>query len=135
MPIFFIFKGDTSSMPVWLGYLATGLAAGIASGMFGIGGGLIIVPILVFAFAMDQHSASGTSLVALLLPVGAFAVWNYFQAGKINYTHIRAGLWVALGLAAGAYLGSQLALGLNPVALRRSFAVFMMIVALRMALS
>ena len=66
------------------GFVVTGVAAGIASGLFGIGGGLVIIPVLVFIFGMDQHAANGTSLVALLLPVGAFAVWNYWQAGKIN---------------------------------------------------
>ena len=69
-------------MPIWWMFVVTGFLAGIASGMFGIGGGIIIVPVLVLGFKMEQQVASGTSLIALLLPVGAFAVWNYWQAGK-----------------------------------------------------
>jgi len=118
----------------WWPFLLTGVIAGIASGMFGIGGGLVIIPILVFAFGMDQHAASGTSLVALLLPVGAFAVWNYWQAGKIHAEHLRAGVWLALGLAVGAYGGSKLAIGLDPLTLRRIFSGFMVIAAVRMAM-
>ena len=121
-------------MPAWWAFLATGVLAGIASGLFGIGGGLIIIPVLVFAFGMDQHAASGTSLVALLLPVGAFAVWNYFQAGKIGISHIQSGLWLAVGLAVGAFFGSRLAIGMNPQTLRRVFAVFMILTGVRMVI-
>ena len=122
-------------MLMWLPFVATGILAGIASGMFGIGGGLIIVPILVFVFKLDQHAASGTSLVALLLPVSAFAVWNYFQAGKINIENIRSGLWLALGIAGGAYIGSQIAIGMSPQTLRKSFAIVMVLAAGKMAFS
>jgi uncharacterized membrane protein YfcA len=117
----------------WWPFLLTGIVAGVASGMFGIGGGLVIIPILVFVFGMDQHAASGTSLVALLLPVGAFAVWNYWQAGKIHAEHLRAGILLAIGLAGGAYWGSKLAIGLDPITLRRIFAGFLLIAAARMA--
>jgi uncharacterized membrane protein YfcA len=120
-------------MAMWWGFLATGLLAGVASGLFGIGGGLVIIPMLVFVFGMDQHAANGTSLVALLLPVGAFAVWNYWQAGKIGQDHLQAGLWVALGIAIGAHIGSQIAVGLDPVMLRRIFAVCMVLAAGKMA--
>lgn len=122
-------------MTNWWGFVLTGILAGIASGLFGIGGGLVIIPILVFMFGMDQHQANGTSLVALLLPVGALAVWNYWQAGKINQTHVAAGLWVALGIALGAYLGSHLAIGINPVTLRRAFAACMVVAAAKMAMA
>jgi uncharacterized membrane protein YfcA len=118
----------------WWPFFVTGLVAGIASGMFGIGGGLVIIPILVFVFGMDQHAASGTSLVALLLPVGVFAVWNYWHAGKIQAEHLRAGILLAVGLAAGAYWGSKIAIGLDPLTLRRVFAGFMVAAAIRMAI-
>ena len=120
-------------MHMWWAFLVTGFVAGIASGMFGIGGGLVIIPVLIFLFGMDQHAANGTSLVALLLPVGALAVWNYWQAGKINVTHIQAGLWVAAGLAIGSYFGSEYAIGLNAVTLRRVFAGFLILAAGRLA--
>lgn len=116
----------------WWAFLITGVVAGIASGLFGIGGGLVIMPILVFALRMDQHAAVGTSLIALLLPVGILAVWNFWQAGKITTEHFRGGLWIALGLAAGAYLGSHLAIGMSPQTLRRAFGLFLLIAAGRM---
>ena len=116
----------------WWAFLITGIVAGIASGLFGIGGGLVIMPILVFALRMDQHAAVGTSLIALLLPVGIFAVWNFWQAGKITADHLRGGLWIALGLAAGAYFGSHLTIAMNPQMLRRAFGLFLLIAAGRM---
>lgn len=116
----------------WWAFLVTGVVAGVASGLFGIGGGLVIMPILVFALRMDQHAAVGTSLIALLLPVGILAVWNYWQAGKITAEHLRGGLWIACGIAAGAYLGSHLAIAMNPLMLRRAFGLFLLIAAGRM---
>ena len=113
----------------------TGVLAGVASGLFGIGGGLIIVPMLVFAFGMDQHAASGTSLVALVLPVGAFAVWNYWQAGKITSSHLAAGLILGAGLAVGGYVGSKVAVDVDPLVLRRLFAGFMIIAAVRLLIA
>lgn len=120
-------------MPMWWAFLVTGIVAGIASGMFGIGGGLVIIPVLVFIFKMDQHAANGTSLVALLLPVGGLAVWKYWQAGKITSEHFGSGLWLALGLFFGALLGSHIAIGMSPQVLRKVFAVFMILAAGRMA--
>jgi len=117
---------------VWWTFLLTGMIAGVASGLFGIGGGLVIMPILIFGLRMDQHAAVGTSLIALLLPVGFLAVWNFWQAGKITSEHLRGGLWIALGLALGAYLGSHLAISMNPQTLRRAFGLFLLIAAGRM---
>jgi len=116
----------------WWAFLTTGLIAGVASGLFGIGGGLVIMPILIFALRMEPHAAVGTSLTALLLPVGIMAVWNYWQAGKITPEHLRGGLWIAFGLAFGAYLGSKLALTMSPDLLRRSFGLFLLLAAGRM---
>jgi uncharacterized membrane protein YfcA len=120
-------------MPTWWMFIVTGLVAGVASGMFGIGGGIIIIPVLVLIFKMDQQSASGTSLVALLLPVGAFAVWNYWQAGKIGPDHLTAGLWLGFGILIGAIFGSKLAIGLSSETLRKLFAGFMVVAAARMS--
>jgi len=65
-------------------YLALGCAAGVLSGLIGIGGGVLIVPALVYLFGMNQHKAQGTSLGALLLPVGALAFWEYYKAGSVE---------------------------------------------------
>jgi len=113
-------------------FLITGFVAGILSGLFGIGGGLVIVPMLTFFFNMPQHSAVGTSLVALLLPVGALAVWEYHAQGKISPENIKWGITISAGLFVGALLGAKWALNLPQQILRRSFAVVMILVAVKM---
>jgi len=109
-----------------------GTLAGICSGLFGIGGGLIIVPLLVFFTKVSQHTAAGMSLVAMLLPVGAGAVYKYYDSGRLTKEQIGLGLLIGLGLFLGAFLGAKIALGLSDVALRRLFAVFMILAALRL---
>jgi uncharacterized protein len=113
-------------------FLLTGFLAGILSGIFGVGGGIIIIPMLTFLLKMPQHSATGTSLIALLLPVGALAVWEYYSQGKISSDNIRWGLLIAAGLFFGALVGAKVALLLPEQLLRRAFAVLMMLVAIKM---
>lgn len=110
-------------------YIVIGLAAGVLAGMFGIGGGVLIVPALVFFARVEPQVATGTSLAALLLPVGALGAWAYWKQG---YVHIKPALIIALGLLLGAWVGAKISLGMSPVALRRSFAVFLVLVAVRM---
>ncbi len=109
-------------------FLAIGLVAGFLSGIFGIGGGILIVPALLFFGRMDQTSATGTSLGALLLPVGLLGAWQYYKSGHVNVT---ASLLIALGLFFGAYFGARAGLTLNPATVKRSFAVFLVLVAAR----
>ncbi len=115
-----------------IGLIVTGFCAGIASGLFGIGGGVIIVPILVFFYDLKQSSASGTSLVALLLPVGLLGVWEYYNAGKIAGSEIRMGLLIGLGLFLGAYVGSKIAITIDEQTLKKGFALFLIFVAARL---
>ncbi len=110
-------------------YLATGLLAGVLSGMFGIGGGLIIVPALVFFGKMSQRTAVGTSLGALLLPVGALGVYAYWREGNID---VRAAMWIALGMFVGAYGGATIAQMISDSSLKRAFAVLLVVVAGRL---
>lgn len=110
-------------------FIGIGLAAGVLAGMFGIGGGLVIVPALIILAKMSATSATGTSLGALLLPVGALGAWEYWRHGHVN---IRAALLLALGLFLGAWFGARLAVQLPPQVLRRSFAVFLLVVAVRL---
>ncbi len=120
-------------MPIQLiGLLLVGLAAGLLSGMFGVGGGIIIVPAMVLLFGMTQQSAIATSLIALLLPVGLLGVMEYYRSGKISGENIWIGLIVAAGLFAGAYFGAKIATQLSSDTLRKFFAVFMGIVALHL---
>jgi uncharacterized protein len=109
-------------------YLAIGLGAGLLSGLFGIGGGIIIVPALLLVGRMQPSTATGTSLGALLLPVGALGAWQYYKNGHLD---IRAALLIALGIFIGAYLGALATQGLNPMVAKRAFAVFLVIVSIR----
>ena len=112
--------------------IGAGVVTGILAGMFGIGGGVLLIPILVLIFKFPQQTASGTSLVALLLPVGILGVWEYFKAGKIGPDHLKYGAWIALGLFVGIYLGARLSVGLSTETMRKSFAVFLAMLAVRM---
>lgn len=111
-----------------IGLLLLGIAAGILSGMFGIGGGVVIVPVLTTFFGFTLQAAVGTSLAALLMPVGIFAVIAYYRAGKLK---ILVSALVALGLFAGGYVGAQLALSLPTNVLKQAYAIFLLYAAWR----
>ena len=116
---------------IWL--LILGMVAGIAAGMFGIGGGAIIVPALIILLGFTQTAANGTSLAALLLPVGIFGAISYHRNNMIDW---RAAMIIAGGLLFGAIGGAQLAIyieNLNPVLLKRIYGAFLIIVGWRMA--
>jgi len=113
-------------------YLAIGLAAGLLSGIFGIGGGILIVPALLLFGGMSPKLATGTSLGALLLPVGALGAWRYYKAGHVS---VNASLLIALGLFAGAWFGAGIGESLDPVTAKRLFAVFLAMVSVRVWLS
>jgi uncharacterized membrane protein YfcA len=102
--------------------LLLGAAIGTVSGFVGIGGGAILVPALVYAFGMTQHDAQGTSLATLLLPIGALAVWKYYDAGHVD---LRLATLLAIGFAAGAYVGSVWAQDMPEIVLRKAFAVLL----------
>ncbi len=106
-----------------------GVAAGILSGLVGVGGGLIIVPALVYFVAFSQKEAQGTSLGILLLPVGILAVMQYYQKG---YVDIKVVLIVSAGFLIGGWLGSKLAVSLPVATIKKIFAIFMLLTALKM---
>jgi uncharacterized membrane protein YfcA len=105
--------------------LLLGFCAGVLSGMFGIGGGLVIVPVLVILFGTPMKTALGTSLFALLWPVGLLGVFAYWRAGQINVWY---GTWIAVGLFLGAFLGAQVTLALPTSTMKRFYAVFLLAV-------
>jgi uncharacterized membrane protein YfcA len=109
--------------------LGLGLAAGVLSGVFGIGGGVVIVPGLVLLLGFTQKTATGTSLLALLLPVGALGVMAYAREGHVD---VRAGLLVAAGVFAGVLVGARFALGQPDTVLRRLFALLLVGLAVRL---
>jgi len=112
-----------------IGLVRLGIVAGLLSGLFGVGGGIVIVPALVVFFGMTQQSAGGTSLISLLLPVGLLGMLEYYRSGKISMDNIWMGLIIAAGLFVGVYFGAKLATHLSNDLLRKSFAVFIGIVA------
>lgn len=112
--------------------LLIGLIAGVLSGLFGIGGGIVIVPALVLLLRMPPLTATGTSLGALLLPVGALGAWTYYKAGHLD---VKAAALIAVGLATGVAFGAVFAQGVAPGTLRRGFAVLLVAVAVRMWIS
>lgn len=109
--------------------VAIGIAAGMLGGMIGVGGGLIIVPALVFFLGMTQHQAQGTSLGVIVLPVGILAVINYYKAGQINFNY---SLIIAASFVLGGYLGSKVAIALDQQTLKKIFGGLMLIIAIKM---
>lgn len=109
------------------GYLILGLAAGVLSGLFGIGGGIVMVPSLIILFGMDILDANATSLAAMLLPVGALGVWAYYKAGMIN---VKESLWIALGLFLGSFVGAEFAISISEVLLTKLYAGILLYIAL-----
>ena len=109
--------------------ILVGLAAGFLSGLIGIGGGVIIVPALVFFLGITQKQAQGTSLGILLLPVGILAVIQYYKQGYLNVNYV---IIVATAFIAGGFLGSKLALSLSDEKVKKIFAVVMLLIAIKM---
>jgi uncharacterized membrane protein YfcA len=99
-------------------YIALGIVSGILSGLIGVGGGIIIVPSLVYLFGFSQHAAQGTTLALMVPPIGLIAAWNYYKAG---YVDISVALFIALGFILGAFLGSNISTELSGKALTKIF--------------
>jgi len=108
-------------------YIALGLIAGTLSGMFGIGGGVILIPGLVFLAGLTQHDAQGTTLAIMLLPIGLLAVIRYYQTGHVRFD---IAAFICAGFLIGGLLGANVATGLPNLILKKAFGVFLMIVAL-----
>lgn len=113
----------------WVGGLTIGVAAGILAGLVGVGGGIIIVPALACFYGMDQHTAQGTSLAVLLPPTGLFAFLRYYKAGHVD---VGLALAIIVGVLLGGYIGGGWAQQVSGPALRKGFAVFMAVAAVKM---
>lgn len=116
------------SLPIILGLIALGVLAGVFSGVVGIGGGIIIVPALVYLFGLSQHQAQGTTLGLLMFPVGIMAVLQYYRQGYIDYRYV---LFIAAGFVAGGYLGGRLAVTLPDQLIKKVFALLMIAIAIK----
>lgn len=111
--------------------LAVGLIAGILSGMVGIGGGIVIVPALVYFLGFSQHTAQGTTLAMFLLPIGILGVYNYYKEG---YVDIKVALIIAATFIAGSYVGSKIAISIDQAIVKKIFGVIMLLVSVKMIL-
>ncbi len=116
----------------WIIVLLIGVLAGIVSGMVGIGGGLIVVPALVFFFGMGQHMAQGTSLAMMLPPIGALAVYNYYKTGQVDF---KIALILCLSFVVGSFFGSKIALGISESVIKKLFGIFMLAVGIKLILN
>ncbi|MEO6537577.1 MAG: sulfite exporter TauE/SafE family protein [Ferruginibacter sp.] len=106
-----------------------GVAAGMLGGMVGIGGGIIIVPALIYFLGFSQKMAQGTSLAILLLPIGLLGVMQFYKQGYID---IKVSLVIAIAFFFGSYFGSKIALSLSQETVKKIFAVLILLIALKM---
>lgn len=109
--------------------ILVGVAAGMLSGLVGVGGGIIIVPSLVYFIGFSQKTAQGTSLALIMLPVGIFGVMQYYKQGHVDYKIVGI---LAIGFLAGSYFGSKVALTISQETLKKVFAMLMILIAVKM---
>jgi len=112
-----------------------GICAGIMSGFIGIGGGVVIVPALVFFMGLTQHEAQGLSITTMLPPIGILAFYSYWQHGAITKTTIGYSAIIAVAFIIGGFIGSKVALKMSPNLIKLLFGVFMLFVAFKMIVS
>jgi hypothetical protein len=113
----------------WVIVTLIGLGAGVVSGLFGIGGAIVVVPALVLLAKLPQHTAQGTSLSALLVPVGILGALQYYKRGQDNIGYSAV---IAAGLFIGVFVGAKLAGGLPEVLLRRLFGGLLLLVSVKL---
>jgi uncharacterized membrane protein YfcA len=109
--------------------LAVGVAAGFLSGLVGIGGGIIIVPVLVYFLGFTQHQAQGTTLFMFLLPIGILGIMNYHKAGNVDY---KTACVIAITFVFGSYFGSKLAISLDQKMIKQIFGAIMILLGAKM---
>lgn len=115
-----------------IAFVVVGLLVGVFSGMVGVGGGIILVPILVFFFGFSQHMAQGTSTAMLLPPIGILAAYTYYQRGMVD---VKAAALMCAGFVLGGLFGAKLAVNMPQELLRRSFGVLLFGISLKLILS
>jgi len=125
-------KNIKMTLQVVLSLILIGIIAGLLSGLVGVGGGVVMVPLLVLLLGFSQHQAQGTSLAVLVVPVTAIAVFNYYKEGYINWNHAAI---IAVFFVVGGYFGSKLAVNLDQKMLKKIFAVILLLIGGKMILS
>ena len=109
--------------------LLIGVVAGMLSGLVGIGGGVVIVPALVLLLGFNQHTAQGTTLAMMVMPVGILAVYSYYQDGKVDFK--TAGI-LCIGFLIGGAIGGRIVIGLSDIVVRRIFATLVLLISIKM---
>ncbi len=112
-----------------LPYLLLGFVAGVLSGLIGVGGGVIIIPALVFLFGLSQHEAQGTTLALLVPPIGLLAAWEYYKEG---YVDLKIAGLICAGFFLGGFLGAKFATGLSNRMLEKVFGVALLLISIKM---
>jgi uncharacterized protein len=112
-----------------MAFIILGLITGILSGIIGIGGGIIIIPSLIYIFKLNQHLAQGTTLALLVPPIGILAAWTYYKQG---YVDLKIAALIAIGFFIGGLIGSSYAVQLNNDLLRKIFATALVLIGIRM---
>jgi hypothetical protein len=110
-------------------FVFLGLIAGVFSGMFGIGGGTILIPALVYLVGLTQHQAQGTTLAILVPPIGLLAAMRYYYSGNVK---LNIAAFICVGFFIGGLLGAHLIQGVADLTLKRLFGVYLAIIAVRM---
>ncbi|HET7360679.1 MAG TPA: sulfite exporter TauE/SafE family protein [Salinimicrobium sp.] len=116
-------------MSIILSLVFIGLLAGFLSGILGVGGGVVMVPLLVLMVGFTQYEAQGTSLAVLAVPVTALAAYNYYAEGDVN---IKYAAIIAVTFIVGGFIGSKVALNIDQGMLKKIFGIIMMIAAIKM---
>jgi uncharacterized protein len=112
--------------------IVLGVTAGILSGLIGIGGGIIIIPALIFIFGFSQHQAQGTTLALMVPPIGILAAWTYYRQGLVD---LHAVLFICIGFVAGSFLGAKVATGVSSAVMEKIFGVALLLLSLKMILA
>ncbi|MBI5838028.1 MAG: sulfite exporter TauE/SafE family protein [Candidatus Eisenbacteria bacterium] len=116
----------------WMLLVALGAGVGATAGFFGIGGGIIAIPALVYLFKFGQKEAQGTSLMMMVPPLGLVAVYEYWKQGCVGPRNLHAAVFLAVGFVVGSLITSSLIGKVSEPLLRKAFAVFLFLVAGRM---
>ncbi len=116
-------------MLIAIEFLVLGLVAGVFGGVFGIGGGTILIPAMVYLFGFSQHMAQGTSLAIMVPPIGLLAAWEYY---KNVYVDLHAAPLICLGFFIGGLLGASIILPVSDILLKRLFGAYLLLISLKM---
>lgn len=121
-----------TNMEIIVLLLIIGVVAGVLSGIVGIGGGVIVIPALVFLLNFSQQSAQGTTLALMVPPIGLLAAWSYYKEGFVD---IRAAAIICVGFILGSYFGAKWAIGISQDSLKKIFSIILALIAIKMFFS